>query len=319
MDQNVLTILCGSSLYQWATLHTSSYPSQCEHQQEMMEDTSEESIDLSHVFVGRRDNHNDTPRSQPGPSLPPLVAASGPDSLLFKRQQICAKLHCLYGVPVRYIQRNSTTSSRYNLRYNNLPIHPYVRSRVYDLRQHTDGTFWGPFIDDGSQEVDWEKLESIMIIIDHNLNLNKRDAGLYFDHDKYIPAWDEAFAGAYPFSYFSKPCHLPNEPMAPLENQDPYNVTGTWSRVVCYLDYTDLHNFNYPEEQSGQPRPPLDSEEVTRFITMKITVTKIKPPGEDDGQELPVVHFKGISSALRPSWDPNANSKIRGQIHRIIQ
>jgi hypothetical protein len=281
-----------------------------------MEPTSEESDDLSHVFVGRHDSHTATPRSQLGPNLPPLVAASGPDRLLLKRQQICAKLHCLYGVPVRYIQKNSTTNSRYNLRYNNLPIHPYVRSRVYDLRQHTDATFWGPFIDDGSLEVDWEKLESIMIILDHNMNLNKRDADPYSDP---IPAWDQAFAGAHPYSYFPKSDHLPNEPMVSLESQDPYNVTGTWLRVVCFLDYTELYNFNFPEEQpaSGQPRPPLDREEATRFITMKIGVTKIKPPGEDDGQDLPVVHFKGISSALRPSWDPNANSKIRGQIHSM--
>lgn len=276
-----------------------------------MEAASEESDDLSHVFVGRHDNHTATPRSQLGPNLPPLVAASGPDRLLLKRQQICAKLHCLYGVPVRYVQKNPTTNSRYNLRYNSLPIHPYVRSRVYDLRQHTDGTFWGPFIDDGSLEVDWEKLESIMIILDHNMNLNKRDAS---PHSDPIPAWDQAFAGAYPYSYFPKSYRLPNEPMVNLESQDPYNVTGTWLRVVCFLDYTELYNFNFPEEQpaSGWPRPPLDREEATRFITMKIGVTKIKAPGEDDGQDLPVVHFKGISSALRPSWDPNANSKIRG-------
>lgn len=59
-------------------------------------------------------------------------------------------------------------------------------------------------------------------------------------------------------------------------------------------------------------------------------MTKIEPPGshnEDDedtggsmedwsqfkGTRLPVVHFQGTSRSLHASWDPNANSKIRGE------
>ena len=190
-------------------------------------------------------------------------------------------------------------------------IHPYVRSRVYDLRQHTVGTLWGPFVDDGSQEVDWEKVESIMLILSHNM---KRYTEYYSEPGDEIPAWDQAFAGANPYSYSSKTTDLPNKPLACLDGQDPYNVTGTWMRVICFLDYTELYNFNFAEAEPtpDRPRPPLDTEEVTRLITMKIEVTRIVPPGEDDGQDLPVVHFKGISSSLRPSWDPNSNSKIRG-------
>ena len=66
-----------------------------------------------------------------------------------------------------------------------------------------------------------------------------------------------------------------------------------------------------------------------RLIKIKLQVTKIEPPGsgdegeEDDddgmdwsnfhGERLPVVHFRGNSRSLHASWDPNANSKIRGQ------
>lgn len=45
---------------------------------------------------------------------------------------------------------------------------------------------------------------------------------------------------------------------------------------------------------------------------MKIHVTEIEPPGPEDGQELPVVHFEGISRSLDSSWDNNANSDLRG-------
>lgn len=89
-------------------------------------------------------------------------------------------------------------------------------------------------------------------------------------------------------------------------------------RVVCFLDYTELFAFNFTSQQSNlQLRPPLDTNEAFRLIVCKLRVTKIEKPGEDEGQGLPVVWFKGKSSSLRPSWDPNANSKIRGQLSRI--
>lgn len=35
-----------------------------------------------------------------------------------------------------------------------------------------------------------------------------------------------------------------------------------------------------------------------------------------EGQRLPVVHFRGTSRSLHASWDPNANSKIRGTVRQ---
>ena len=86
-------------------------------------------------------------------------------------------------------------------------------------------------------------------------------------------------------------------------------------RVVCFLDYAELYDFNFnspetPEED--QPRRPIDTQEAICLITMKLQVTKIARPDEEDGQELPVVHFRGTSASNRPYWDPNANSKIKG-------
>jgi len=78
-----------------------------------------------------------------------------------------------------------------------------------------------------------------------------------------------------------------------------------------------------------------------RLIRIKLQVTKIEPPGsgeEDEdgeygapagttegsgdgldwsgfeGERLPVVHFRGTSRSLHASWDPNANSRIRGML-----
>lgn len=235
-----------------------------------------------------------------------------------ERQMLSAKLHCLYGVPLQEVHRGAapTETKSYSLRNNTFPLHPFVRSRVYDLRQHTknhNASFWGPYIANGTQEVDWEKLEAIMVILHHNMSHFARSHDV-FPEDA-IPHWKIPFKGASSYSYRSKKIDIPVNPPIPLEAQDPYNVSGTWMRVVCFLDYTELYDFNFGQGSDVHPDAPrrkLDSEEATRLITMRIQVTKITPPGEDEGQALPVVHFKGTSSSVRPSWDPNANSEIKG-------
>ena len=251
--------------------------------------------------------------STPVPA-PTEAHGARPQKLSTFDRQLSAKLHCLFGLPIGTVRKTCEGSPpRYSLRNDTAEIHPYARSRVYDLRQHTeDGTFWGPFLDDGLQNVDWEKLEAIMIILDHNL---RRSVEVHRQFEGMVELPQNPWVGAAPYSFISPPQSVPMEPTLSLEAQDPYNVTGTWMRIVCFLDYTELYDFNFGGDQPepDQPLKPLDTDEATRLITMKVQVTKIEAPGEDDGQKLPVVYFKGTSSSTRPSWDPNANSKIRGR------
>jgi hypothetical protein len=91
----------------------------------------------------------------------------------------------------------------------------------------------------------------------------------------------------------------------------------TTTQIVCFLDYNDLYAFNF---LSGSPRSmdeirePITTTEAIRLITMKIRVSAIDEPGEDDGKALPVVHFTGMSRSMHASWDPNANSKLTGSV-----
>ena len=88
-------------------------------------------------------------------------------------------------------------------------------------------------------------------------------------------------------------------------------------KIICFLDYNDFFSYNFPIGDliaPDTPRPPIDVGEATRLIVMRIFVTSIEPPGPDDGQELPVVHFKGVSSSLDDSMDENANSALRGEL-----
>ena len=252
-----------------------------------------------------------------GPAAPETHATS-PKKVALRSEphdrQLSAKLHCLYGMSVPTVRKTYDGSPpRYSLRHDTAEIHPYARARVYDLRQHTeDGTFWGPFLDDGLQTVDWEKLESIMIVLDYNI---RRSTEIDRQYEGMLELQESPWVGAMPDSFVSPPQSVPIEPPLPLEVQDPYNITGTWTRVVCFLDYTELFEFNFGGDQPepNEPRKPIDTDEATRLILMKIQVTKVEAPGENDGQRLPVVHFQGKSSSMRPSWDPNANSKLKGK------
>ncbi|KAM3424492.1 hypothetical protein BST61_g6497 [Cercospora zeina] len=282
-------------------------------------------------------------------------------------RQASAKLHCLYGVPVDTIPSRSSFYSLIRHRRAGLALspslctrsqvssrstHQFARSKVYDLREYTDNTLWGPFRNDGSHRVDWEKVEAVMIVLGFNLRrFTDRSDG------RFPLIWKHPFVGATPGSYKSPPRIAPPEKkdfdedagvireLALNKNaMDPYGVTGCWMRVVCFLDYNDLHAFNFSKRiPDDQLREPIDTEEAIRLIRIKLQVTRIDPPGstrprsssgnfDDDetedeedegldwsnfeGERLPVVHFRGTSRSLHASWDPNANSRIRGTVRQ---
>lgn len=195
-------------------------------------------------------------------------------------------------------------------------MHTYARSRVYDLRRYKGENFWGPFRDDCSGAIDWEKLQCIMVVLGHNLRTFAERTHGHFDTRLEAP-----FFGLAPNSFTpakSCPSHsamFVKEANPPLADQDPYGVTGTWRRVVCFLDYTDLYAFNFePPLPDDQEQGPIDTQEAIRLITLKIRVSAIEDAGPDEMPGTKVVHFIGTSRSMHTSWDPNANSRIRGTV-----
>jgi hypothetical protein len=137
-------------------------------------------------------------------------------------RQLSAKLHCLYGIPI------TTPAGR-----RALSTHPYARSRVYDLRGYTDANEWGPFRDDGSMNVDWEMVESLMIVLGYNSGVCCRR----FLHNFRAP-WTKPFEGVVKDRSSVLPTYpltLVAEPDIPLDLKDPYGISGVWSRIVCFL------------------------------------------------------------------------------------
>ncbi|KAL7789066.1 hypothetical protein V8C37DRAFT_411418 [Trichoderma ceciliae] len=215
-----------------------------------------------------------------------------------EQRQQSAKLHCLYGKPILKI--GSLRSTR---------TYPYACSRVYDIRQYTTRTRWGPFMDDGSDRVDWEKVEAILIVLGNNIYAKK--LARLFDE-----FWDNPFSGSWKGSFISST----NPDKSSLDGMDPYGVTGTWYRIVCFLDYNDFFSYNFTNpDRDEPPLDTLDVGEATRLIIMRIHVTKIEQAGPDSeySSDLPIVHYEGISHPLGDSWDDNASSDLRAKEYTL--
>ena len=234
-------------------------------------------------------------------------------------QQLSAKLHCLYGVPVLPSTRTD------------MPTYPYARARIYDLRQYTSANFWGPFLNDGSARTDWEKLEAVMVDLWFNTKMF-RDRTL----GRAPLLWEKPFEGVTPGSFVSpqplkpptpgsseemaEPRELTEDQKAAAELQvcDPYGVTGTWKRIVCFLDYSDFYGYNFNPThapRSDEPRPPVHTDEAIRVIRMELCVAKVVPPEEGAGANaMPTTHFTGRAWSMHRGWDPNSNSAIRGTV-----
>ncbi|KAI0160416.1 hypothetical protein GGR57DRAFT_499824 [Xylariaceae sp. FL1272] len=219
--------------------------------------------------------------------------------------QKSAHLHCLFGVPQLAIPPVSRETRRSKMS-------PFACSKVYDLRQYNERNQWGPFTDDGTMRVDWEKVEAVMIVLGANM------ANLSLSRFPMCDIFTSApFTGTWPGSWKSPHNKIVPPPPDSLEHLDPYGVSGIWMRVVCFLDYTDFFSYNFASDTQlplHVPRPAIDYGEATRLIFMSIFVTAVEPPGPEDGQDLPVVHFKGVSRSADRSFDDNADSDLRGTV-----
>ncbi|KAK4103793.1 hypothetical protein N658DRAFT_467377 [Parathielavia hyrcaniae] len=197
-------------------------------------------------------------------------------------------------------------------------------SKVYDMREYTRGSRWGPFLEGDSGDgdgggdgvrVDWEKVEAIMMVLGTNIRAKGLERFPIFLH-----FWGKPFAGTWAQSYipWSRDRELGRKKeVRELDREDPYGATGCWLRVVSFLDYHDFYHFNFPSVDGlppDVPRPPLDEGQATRLILMRMRVKNVEPPGPGDHPDYPVTHFGGFSRALDGSWDDNADAVIRGTV-----
>ncbi|KAH6635554.1 hypothetical protein B0J18DRAFT_419107 [Chaetomium sp. MPI-SDFR-AT-0129] len=241
--------------------------------------------------------------------------------------QMSAKLHCLYGWELELNNDGLVpgVSDSDNRRRAMLwmrqrrGIYSLACAKVYDLREYTAGTKWGPFMEEKDGEegvrVDWEKVEAIMLVLGTNIRNKGLERFEIFSH-----FWGRPFAGTWNGSYipWTKDREQGKEiEVTDLDQRDPYGVTGSWLRVVSFLDFSDFFHFNFPVGDRAPrdvPRAPLDAGQATRLILMRIRVSKVEPPGPGDHPDHPVTYFTGFSRALDGTWDDNADATICGTV-----
>lgn len=135
-------------------------------------------------------------------------------------RQLSARLHSLFGFP-------PSNAGKIDLSMNTL-----ARTRVYDLRNYTDKNEWGPFRNDRTWRVDWEMIESIMIVIGHNSCFCAHAVS-----NRLRPPWFGPLDGVIPVANgrigheVSNYTALIQQPDIPLRMKDPYGAEGIWARV----------------------------------------------------------------------------------------
>ncbi|KAL8717874.1 MAG: hypothetical protein Q9225_004927 [Loekoesia sp. 1 TL-2023] len=225
--------------------------------------------------------------------------------------QLSAKMHCLFGP--------TWPPGGAHGKFVDQEIRPYARTRVYDLRQYRQANLWGPFLDDGSVKVDWEKMETIQCLLaNYRLTSLGRDPSLAIA-DTSHPAGGRrelAFSDAAPDSFIPS---ISDSVKSSHDGQDPYNITGTWLRVVCYIRYDEFYSFNNPIGRHAEvcedcPRHPLSAEEICLPIKMKLHVTKIEPAETQSICSLPTVHFEGTAYLIGDQRIPGSDSIIQGKV-----
>jgi hypothetical protein len=162
-------------------------------------------------------------------------------------------MHCLYGVMVKrrkYKEKKKPSKE----------LHAYGCSVVYDLRNYTANNHWGPY-QDKLATVDWERMEAIMTILSHNVELYTLSSryvhssletctcfilclkvSTYWykrtnlkSSPRVAQHWITPFKGASPGSYTPMTITDLPQPAPNPEPKDPYNIAGTWMRVSSLI------------------------------------------------------------------------------------
>ncbi|KAI0697143.1 hypothetical protein BC835DRAFT_1339253 [Cytidiella melzeri] len=189
------------------------------------------------------------------------------------------------------------------------------RCFVYDLRNYTDATRWGPYTatpwaDNSGADitVNWTHVENIQNVV----FMNVKDLPSQWRKPA-IPSFDIQAV---------RPHSAPGYNSAERNPRDWAGVEGVWRRVVCFMDYRDLHSFNFTASDRMRLRPAYfetDFAEATRIVEARFFLddNPASPellPEEDDDPDprYPPLPFVGTARGVHLSQ----SSRVRGVIRK---
>lgn len=235
-----------------------------------------------------------------------------------------------------------------------------AREACYALSNNHPDNFYGPFMPDRSGRVNWAHLEALSVVVGLNLTYASQSQLMSHtpatgvlttpivihspqdqsnsSHLTIGPNWADiewpilsGLATSRPHTQIMNPAYVyPAPPWPPttsldqseidLNRYDWAGVEGKWLRVVCFLDYRDLHAYNF---YGANPRPTLDDHnEAIRLMTLDLEVVSIgcKPDSDPTHPTPPCLHatrrppiyFRGTSVSNSSTTLVHATSLVRG-------
>ena len=139
-----------------------------------------------------------------------------------EENQLRARLHVYYGMIVEDLDEGGIVRAR---------------SYVYDMRNYTRDSYYGPFIRDGSAKVNWVHLEAIQMVMGSHL--------VSYDESTGQRAYSQSRMNLPYCQSFVRP--LPREdgngrkPVLVGETKEDWaGVQGRWKCAFCFCDHRDL-------------------------------------------------------------------------------
>ncbi|KAL8686723.1 MAG: hypothetical protein Q9218_006909 [Villophora microphyllina] len=228
--------------------------------------------------------------------------------------QLSARLNCLFGPWVFVVflkSRGSHPSDFVNSDRFILKTIACARARVYDLRQYTSKNRYGPFLNTRPMAVDWEKLEAIQYTL--------ASVMLHLWGDDMPDDIPNRCGDLGPFAGI--PSNNFWDSSRPATHckavQDPYNITGLWTRVdlLLYQSSFDAHNYTKHKNAGNKLMEPLyDSErfeDTWQMQRMKLRVVR-RAIWDGASEPLPFVQFEGSATRIRGDFGSDEGSKITG-------
>jgi len=161
-----------------------------------------------------------------------------------------------------------------------------TRCAVYALRRYSQSNFYGPFLADGSERVDWEH----MLAIQHVMSMHAVPELSPEDLNNNV--------------YIGSPMSLPfcnsivEQGLKLDETEDWAGVEGKWLCSFCFCDHRDLLVFNNFAVVAGPLRRGVfeDPEFVEAFTVLEMHFRVTSTERDDDHPTRPIIHFAGTTN-----------------------
>jgi len=180
-----------------------------------------------------------------------------------------------------------------------------AKAQVYYLGRYRPDTAWGPFmgysLDEAhlrGQYVDWSHLEALMVVAGSNAYEIYNEEGHIEDEQLFPHGLD-----------FTRPFTAPDASEG-APSYDWAGVTGSWRRIVSFLDYRDLWHYNMQRRIGKNPFLAL-CQEAVRLLSVDLQITSVDEDPHLTG--FPTLHFIGKSEGGRPH-----ESKLRGSVSKML-